>query len=139
MAESENMKVLQRTQNTLLRVLTRKKLADRVRIRDMLNDCNMLSVNQMAAQVKITEMWKAANIQDYPLKIERKEIADEKMTTRSVTRGDLVVRGKTTQMSKSFIGSATRLWYNVPNEVKNAKSLITAKKNIKTFCKTLPI
>ena len=93
----------------------------------------------MAAQVRITEMWKASNIKDYPIKIERKEAADGKMTTRSVARGDLVVRGKSTQMSKSFIGSATRLWYNVPDDVKNAKSLIIAKKNIQTFCKTLPI
>ena len=73
----------------------------------MLEDCNTLSVNQMAAQVKITEFRKAANIQDYTIKIERKERADEKMTTRSVARVDLVVKGKTTQMGKSFIGSAT--------------------------------
>ena len=55
-------------------------------------------------------MWKASNIKDYPIKIERKETADGKMTTRRVARGDLVGRGKSTQMSKSFIGSATHLW-----------------------------
>ena len=133
------MKVLQRAKNTLLRVLTSKKMADRVKIKDMLKDCSMLLVNQIVAQVKITEMWKAANIQDYPIKIEKKEIAEEKMTTRSVARADFVVRGKTTQMTKSFIGSATRLWYIVPNDVKNAKTLITAKQYIQIFCKTLPI
>ena len=36
MTENENMKAIQRAQNTLLRVLTRKKLADRIQIKDML-------------------------------------------------------------------------------------------------------
>ena len=66
-------------------------------------------VKSLCKNSKIHQIWKAANIQDYPIKIERKERANDKMTTRSVARGDLVVRGKTTQMSKSFIGSATCL------------------------------
>ena len=30
----------------------------------------MLSVNQMNAQIKMTEIWKASNVDNYPLKID---------------------------------------------------------------------
>ena len=93
MPENENMKVIQRTQNALLRVLTGKKLTDQVRVKDMLEDCNMLLVNQMAAQVKIAEIWKLINIPDYPIKMERRSKEDRKMTTRSAKRGDVVIKG----------------------------------------------
>ena len=37
----------------------------------------MMSVNQTAAQIKLLEMWKAKNTEDYPLKIEFQTTARE--------------------------------------------------------------
>ena len=37
------------------------------------------------------------------------------------------------------IGDATRLWNKAPNIIRNAKSIGIAKKEIKLFCKNLPI
>ena len=35
----------------------------------------MLSVNQLNAQVKLLEVWKAMNVEDYPLKIKQQEVS----------------------------------------------------------------
>ena len=43
----------------------------------------MLSVNQMNAQIKITEAWKINNIKDYPTKWEHKITAGQVHQTTS--------------------------------------------------------
>ena len=70
---SQIMKELQKSQNKLLRTLTGKKVSDRIKIEDMLKSLQMMSVNQIAAQIKLTEMWKALNDSQYPLGVEQKE------------------------------------------------------------------
>ena len=51
---------------------TGKKVSDRIKIEDMLTSLQMMSVNQIAAQIKLTEMWKALNDSQYPLRVEQK-------------------------------------------------------------------
>ena len=46
---------------------------DRVRIKDLLERTNIISVNQTGAQIKLCEMWKAAKLENYPVKMERTE------------------------------------------------------------------
>ena len=46
---------------------------------------NMLSVNQTAAQIKLTEMWKCKNKPDYPLNPPKMERTENGTATRSVT------------------------------------------------------
>ena len=46
---SQIMKELQKSQNKLLRVLTGKKVSDRIKIDEMLKSLQMMSVNQIAA------------------------------------------------------------------------------------------
>ena len=65
----------------MMRVLVGKKLSD------MLNLTNMLSINQLNAQIKILEIWKAVNVPDYPLKLNKKEVTMENINTRSCTQG----------------------------------------------------
>ena len=38
----------------------------------MLEKFQMLSVNQMNAQIKLRKLWKAENVDNYPLKFEKK-------------------------------------------------------------------
>ena len=58
--------MVQRAQNKMLRVLDGSMVTDRKRTKTILDDQNMLSVNQIAAQIKLTEMWKASNDPHYP-------------------------------------------------------------------------
>ncbi len=53
----------------------------------------MLSVNQIAAQIKLTEMWKAFNDPQYPKKMKARERQENAITTRSLTQGDLTQVG----------------------------------------------
>ena len=58
------MKSLQLTQNRMLRALNGSKIKDRVSISSMLTKFKLISVNQLAAQIKLTEVWKSVNIQN---------------------------------------------------------------------------
>ena len=71
----------------------------------MLNNQQMLSVNQLQAQIKLTEMWKAPRSENYALKIEKKKETEDQRISRSVTQGNFY-EPKT---QKTFIGDATRL------------------------------
>ena len=63
---------IQLAQNNLLRVLNGTKIKDMVSIESLLEKFKILSVNQLNAQTKLLEMWKALNSKDYPLKIKNK-------------------------------------------------------------------
>ena len=67
---NENMDKLQITQNKLARVLENVTLKDRTSTATLLNNQQMLSVNQVAAQIKLTEIWKAINVPRDPNRIE---------------------------------------------------------------------
>ncbi len=75
----------------------------------MLKSLQMMSVYQIAAKIKFTEMWKALNDSQYPLRVEQKSKTEDGIATRSMTRGDLIEFGSSTNSKKSFMGSSTRL------------------------------
>ena len=92
-------------------------------------------MNQLHAQIKLTEMWKASNHPTYPLQIGKRILGDEIRSTRSVTMENLNEPKSLT----TFIGDATRLWNKAPSTIRNAKSIGIVKQEIKKFCHTLPI
>ena len=67
--------------------------------------------------------------------LEQLEPAKNGRVTRGVTERKLVEPSTL----NTFIGNATRLWNNAPEMIKNSKCISTAKKEIKLYCKTLPI
>ena len=48
------------------------------------------------------------------------------------------IKGKTAQIFKGFIGSASRLWNKAPDSIKMSITLYRGKKEIKTFLLTPP-
>ena len=68
---------VQKIQNRLLRVLEKKRVSDKIPVKTMVENQKITSVNQTAAQIKLLEMWKAKNTEDYPLKIEFQTTARE--------------------------------------------------------------
>ena len=65
-----SMKALQTTQNRLLRTLNNSRIKDKVSTSTMLEKFGLLSVNQLAAQIKLLEVWKATHMKDYPIELE---------------------------------------------------------------------
>ena len=90
--ETDIMTSLQKAQNTMLRIVTNKKIKDRIRISVMLEELKMLSVNQMAAQIKLTEMWKATHIAEYPIKVERRRDKIVEKTQEAQLEGTLNIQ-----------------------------------------------
>ncbi len=130
---------VQKAQNRLLRILERKRISDKVPIREMLDNQNMLSVNQLAAQIKLAEVWKARNGENYPVKMEFRTVNENGTSTRGATNGKAVETGKTQKSRATFIGDATRLWNKAPKSILRAETLMKAKREIKKYCKTLPV
>ena len=62
---------IQKIQNKMVRLLNGKSLADKISTKTLLKKLKMLSVNQINAQIKITEVWKAMNDSSNPLKIKK--------------------------------------------------------------------
>ena len=69
------------------------KISDRIKTKTILNKFDNLSVNQLNAQMKLMEMWKANNCTNYPTKIKKMESNEERSTTRAVSAGKLVEFG----------------------------------------------
>ena len=74
----------------MLRVLNRSQVKDKVPIESMLAKFNGTSVNRLNAQVKLLEVWKALNIEKYPLKLEQQSTNGPGVSTRADSNGRLI-------------------------------------------------
>jgi hypothetical protein len=132
---------LQKTQNRMLRALNGTRIKDKVSTKSMLEKYDLLSVNQLAATIKLTEVWKIENQENYPLKLDPYKL--------HTYRAHQVLRDKPNRVfndscrlkgsESSFHIDAARVWNAAPNTVQKAITLSIAKSEIKKFCKTLPV
>ena len=138
--KNANMKAAQIAQNKLLRLLNNSTLKDKVSTVKLLENTGMLSVNQLAASIKIAEVWKSLNVEDYPIRLEPNHCESERpeRTVRPGTTRLWNQDARTSAEKESFSRSAAKLWNSLPTEIKNTKTLFSAKKAIKAYCKLLP-
>ena len=101
----------------------------------------MLSVNRINAQTKITEVWKALNLdtKDNKFKKSIPNNNDGERESRSKTKGLLTIKGHSVAASNSFINDSKRIWNNCPDELRNKTAAHPPKKFIKKFVRTLPL
>ena len=107
----------------------------------MLEKFRMLSVNQLAAEIKLIEVWKAANVEGCPTKLDP-YVTEERKTNIELRPKTNRIFNDTARLKvsqSSFNIDAARIWNNAPEDVHNATTLSSAKRAIKNFCKTLPI
>ena len=130
---------LQKVQNKLFRTLNNSRISEKISTKSIAQKLNMLTVNQINAQVKLTEIWKALNDPNYPLKPSKKSLDENKVLTRSIIRGDIVIQGKNEMCQTTFLHDASKIWNNAPQNIKKCTSIYKAKKAIKQFATTLPI
>ena len=67
----------------------------------------MLSVNQLNAQIKLSDMWKATHQENYPTKVTSLSSLANAPNTRHRTDGHLKEIGKTNTMQATFLNDAT--------------------------------
>ena len=82
-------------------------------------------------------MWKCNNDEEYPLRIKKRGGLERE--TRPGTRRELEEGGKTRALSQCFTRDAAKVWNQAPEAIKKSRTLQGAKKEIKAYCKTLPI
>ena len=87
----------------------------------------MSAVNQIMAQIKICEMWKANNIDNYPIKVETPQRNKESKVTRAITNNVLKESAKSNVTMSTFINDAIKAWNKCPDNIKEAKSYNAAK------------
>ena len=93
------------------------------------------------SSIKLTEVWKSLNIVNYPIQLEPNNMT---MNESSRVLRPTSVRlwnqdARSNAAKESFSRNAAKLWNAAPENIKNAKSLNMAKKEIKNHCKRLPI
>ena len=130
---------LQKTQNKMLRLITNTRLKDRKRTEELLEHCNMLSVNQAMFQVKMVETWKALNNRDGPVKIGIQICEQGQIETRLTTSGKLIENGISNLSQATCLNDAARVWNKLPNKVKESGSINVLKTRLKSVLKTIPI
>ena len=105
----------------------------------------MLSVNQLAAQIKLTEVWKAANVEGFAISLDPyrpiPSELDADITHDLRPRTNRVFNGnaKLLVSQQSFNIDAARLWNLAPAQITTAVTLKTAKAAILKHAKSLPV
>ena len=77
-------------------------VTDRKSTISCLGNKNVLPVNQMATQNKLTEVCKASNGPQYSIKLKTRDTQENTIETRSITRGDLIKVGRSKRGKKRF-------------------------------------
>ena len=130
---------IQKAQNRMFRLLNNSRIKDKISTKSIMTNLNMLSVNQVNAQVKLTEIWKSINDYKYPIQSQKLNYNTEARSTRASNRGDLKIEASTLKSQATFLNDAFKIWNAAPSNIKNSKSLAIAKKEIRKFTTTLPI
>ena len=137
--EVAEFKAIQLVQNNLLRTLNGTRVKDMISIASMLKKFKMLSANQLNASVKLLEVWKALNMDNYPLSINRQQNSTEGVSTRADLTGRPVEIGKTNLAQNTRVSNAVHFWNLTPSKVTESRLLYQAKKAIREFATNLPI
>ena len=101
----------------------------------------LASVNQLSAEIKLTEARKSTHVDSYPIQM---EVFNPKRinTDRQVRSGTSKLwndEARTTAAKISFSRDMAKLWNNAPTTITNATCLNGAKRNIKNYCQTLEL
>ena len=118
-----------------IETLLKHNLSQRIPTSKLLEMTGMLSINQLTAEVRLMETWKALNIPGSPLAGLFSKISSTSMETRAATREDLEECGT----SKTFSNLASKLWNRAGVSVREAKTFQRAKTMTSVFVKSLPI
>ena len=81
----------------------------------------MSAVNQINAQIKITELWKAINDEDHPFKIIK---VNDVVTrpTRACSKRQIKLPMLSKLTKRTFINDGIKAWNLTPLEIKNSFS-----------------
>ena len=103
-------------------------LMDRISTKIIFKETNLLSVNQINAQIKLLEVWKSKNYDSYPIQWPNRKDQINREGLKSSNKPDLVIKGKSFLQSLTFINDAANVWNGAPSAIKDCTSLSSVKK-----------
>ena len=126
--------------NRLLRLLNNSRIKDRISVVSMLKKFEIPSVNQLAAEIKLLEVWKSINVENNPTRLDPYNAnSNPNQQLRSKENRIFNDSAKLNVSKSSFNVDAARVWNSAPNQIRTAVTLAEAKRAIKLFAKTLPV
>ena len=85
-------------------------------------------MNQLNAQIKLLDIWKALNVDGYPLKIKQQQAVNNHGTlTRAWAIGRPCEIGKSTLTQNTCPSDAIKLWNQLPPSITTSKNVYHAK------------
>ena len=136
--KTQCMKSIQTLLNKAARFMLNIKLSDHVSTDELMSKAGFLSVNQMAAESKLLEVWKQLNEKPGCLK-ELFSYSTSYKETRSTTRNDLTWSETTMRATLGFVPSSSKIWNDAPLILREAKSRNAARTIIKKYAQSLPV
>ena len=113
-------------------------LENKMSIKEMLDKVGWLSINQLACEVRLIEVWKSLNLENYSLKNLFEKINNNHHNTRAAMKIRLKSGLKTRLRENSFHYPSVQLWNSAPSTICNAQTESEARKAIRAFVETLP-
>jgi len=117
---------VQKIQNSALRIVTGSKRVDHVKVSDMLQRTNLLSVNQTIAYSALVEIWKARTLKVPVLESILDRVRNDERTLRSDSQ-QLV---KYTY-NEPFARATAKLWNNASERFRSTNLMVIAKQEDK--------
>ena len=130
---------LQVTQNKCARFLHGSTLLDKINMKTIYKETKLLSVNQINAQIKLVEVWKSLNLKNYPIQWSTRSEVMKRTGLKDSNKPELQVKGRSHLQTLTFSNDAAKIWNEAPKNIRESKTLVSAKKYIKLFVQTLPI
>ena len=102
-------------------------------------ELNMQTVNQINAQIKLLDVWKAQQYERHPTSYPRRNDANLEQRTRAAVANNLLEAHGGKIITSTCINDAAKLWNAAPDCIKNNVSIHSVKKCIKEYTAKLPI
>ena len=124
----------------MARFLNNSKISDKINNKEIYSKNNLLSVNQLNCQIKLTEIWKSLNIPNYPLKWDVKYVpTNGNRVTRSTNNVTIHEKKHSSFTATTFSSDAAKVWNLTPLYLRECKTIHSFKKQIKLFVSTIPL
>ena len=108
----------------MLRYMNGSKISEKYALHQYCPKFDNLSVNQLNAQMKIVDMWKANNCEKYPTKLIKTVANEFRPTTRAVTNGKLQEIGILNTAKNTFYNDGVKAWNKIPENIKKCKTIV---------------
>ena len=124
-----------------MRIVLGTTITDRVPVRELVSKVGMPTINQLAAETTLMEVWRHVN-NDLPAGqylVPVDDNIEDNRVTRRTGRGFMATMLRDDSGAARFFQQGSRLWNDAPQELRDENVEGKAKKIIREYSRTLPL